>query len=115
MPQALSTPISLGLPWPPSSMADSSSSTFGSRAMRAPCCLGAQVGCRLPSPRIVGLAARRPHQLVQQVDLAGHLVAGDLGAAVGGDVVGGGRAARAGLHERGHPLTPLLVFDANDN
>src|SRR5947208_9743607 len=106
-----STPMSQMLPLPLCSMVCSSNCTSGSSGISVS--LSGEVGGLLPSPRVVGLAAGRAHQLVEQEYLPRHLVARHLGAAVGDDVVGRRRAAGPGLHEGRHPLAPLVVGDAD--
>src|SRR5438067_46512 len=63
----------------------SNSSTLGSRGISGS--LLRESGGLLPSPRVVGFAAWRAHQLVEQEHLPRHLVARHLGAAVGNDIV----------------------------
>src|SRR5579884_173035 len=90
---------------------------------RTPCCAGPprsgsdrDGGDDGVGPAVVGLAARGPLHLVHQVQLAGHLVPGDVLAAVvlhrleGRGVVPGAR-----LHDGGDPLAPALVGSAHDD
>ena len=60
-------------------------------------------------PPVVRLAARRPHDGLHHVELAGHLVAGDGLAAVDLDVLEGRVPVGPGLDDGRHPLAPALV------
>src|SRR4051812_31405842 len=66
-------------------------------------------------PAVVGLAARVAQDLIDHAQLARHLVAGDLGAAV--RVEEGERDLGAGprLHDGRDALAPLLVRHAHDD
>src|SRR5436190_16454746 len=71
---------------------------------------------RLLGPAVVGFPARRAHHLIDEVQLAGDLVAGDLGPAVLLDVLQRGRgSAGTGLHDGRHPLAPTLVGNADND
>ena len=69
----------------------------------------------LAGPRVVGLAAGGADDLGHEVQLLGHLVAGDVAAAVAVELVEGRGGAVARLHDRGDPLAPALVGHADDD
>src|SRR3989442_8010608 len=108
-----STPMSQMLPLPLCSMVCSSNCTSGSRGISVS--LSGEGGGLLPSPRVVGFAARRAHQLVEQAHLPRSLVTGHLGAAVGDDGIGRRSVPSPRLNERRHALAPLLVAHADDD
>src|SRR5437763_8059721 len=107
--RASSTPMTL-MPAPISPRLSIRLLTCGSRGMSS---TSAEGSGPLAGPRVVGFAAGRAMQLVEQVHGPGHLVARHLGAAVGGDVVWSRRGPRPGLDERRDPLAPLLVGHAD--
>src|SRR5258708_24032716 len=80
---------------------DRSWSATTNRMLGEPDLSGTSVGLRheLLGPRVVGLAARRTADLVDQVQLARHLVAGDLRAAVRAEFVNARRATCPWLHD----------------
>ena len=60
-------------------------------------------------PAVVGLPTRRALDGLDHVQLAGHLVPGDVAAAVDLDLVERGDPLAPGLDDGGHPLAPPLV------
>ena len=72
-------------------------------------------GCGGERPAIVGLAARRAHHLVDDVQLTRHLVAGDRLTAVLLDRLEIGGEAGPRLDDCGDTLAPSLVGHADDD
>src|SRR5437764_13432315 len=73
-------------------------------------------GRDLLCPRVVGLAARRALDAVDEVKLARHLVPGDVPPAVRVEFLERRFVSRPGLHDRRNALAPSLLgtTDADD-